>query len=480
MNESVWSDGCKFEERETLNQDVKADVLVIGAGMAGLLTAFNLQKAGMDVMVIESGRIADGITKNTTAKITAQHGLIYSKLVKSFGEEIARKYAGANTKAIEEYARLTEEMSIECDFERKPAYVYSTDDDQTIEDEVEAARLAGIDAEFTTDTKLPFPVNGAVRFPDQAQFNPLKFLKAISKDLRVYERTKALEVNDGVTTTERATVKADKVVVTTHFPFINVPGYYFMRMYQQRSYVLALQNAAQVDGMYIGADDSGYSFRNYKDLLIFGGEGHRSGKSGGVSRYESLREAALRFYPDSQEVYRWSAQDCMSLDGIPYIGRYASSTPELFVATGFNKWGMTSSMVSAMLLSDLITGHDNEFAEAFDPARFNVSASAKNLVTNGAQTISSLISETFSLPDEELEKLPKGQGGIVEHDGEKVGVYRDEDGRAFVVTTKCPHLGCQLEWNQDELSWDCPCHGSRFDYTGKLLDDPALKGLQDE
>lgn len=473
---SVWSASCEFKERVQLHGDINSDVVVIGAGMAGILTAFMLQEKGLKVVVLEASKIAGGMTKNTTAKITSQHNLIYNKLLNSVGEEKAKQYYFANELAIKMYKELIDKNHIECDYEEKPAYVYALDDDKKIQDEVTAANKLGITAEFCQKTTLPFQVKGAIKFPKQAQFNPLKFLKPLAEKLTIYEDTLVKSIDKNTVITDGGSVKASSIVVATHFPFINVPGYYFVRMYQSRSYVIALSNTPQLDGMYLDANP-GFSFRNYGNLLLLGGGGHQTGKNNAGGRYNELRTAAKQWYPNSIEEYSWSAQDCMSLDSIPYIGQYSSSTPNLYVATGFNKWGMTSSMVSALILSDMITDKTNSYSEVFSPHRFNVTASMKNLASNTAQAVSGLTNEIIKIPSENLTDIEKGHGGIIEYNGQKVGVYKDNNGQVFTVSTKCTHLGCQLEWNPDELSWDCPCHGSRFDYMGNLINNPAIKRL---
>lgn len=474
--ESVWSAGCKIPSRQRLRGNIKADAAVIGGGMAGILTAFKLKQKGLDVVVLEGRRVASGVTQNTTAKITSQHSLIYQRLIEQQGTEKAKQYAAANQAAVREYEKIISSLNINCSFTPQPAYVYSVDNADQIEKEVQAARFLGIDAEFTEETSLPLKVAGAVKFKEQAHFNPLEFIKVLSEQLTVYEDSFAQEIKDGVIVTKDGRIEAEKIVVATHFPFINAPGYYFARMHQSRSYVIALEGAQQLDGMYIDADENGLSFRNYKDLLLLGGGGHRTGENTLGGCYNKLRMAAERYYPQSSEKFHWSAQDCMPHDGIPYIGNYSSLTPNLYVATGFNKWGMTGSMTAAMILSDLITGRDNENKDVFDPQRFNIT-SVKGLVKDSMQAVSGLAKQNFSLPEAKLQQVQKGHGGLVEHDGEKVGVYRDQHGAVHLVSTRCPHLGCQLEWNADEHSWDCPCHGSRFDYKGRLLDNPATKDL---
>ncbi|EHK2345295.1 FAD-dependent oxidoreductase [Clostridium perfringens] len=477
---SVWSESCKFRKREALNKDIKTDVLVIGAGIAGILTAYMLKQKGREVVVIDAAEIASGNTKNTTAKITSQHDLIYSKLISEFGEEKARQYAKANELAIKKYKEIIEDKRIECDFEEKPAYVYSLNEVDVLKEEVEAAKKLGIDAEFVQEANLPFKINGAVKFNNQAQFNPLKFLRGISNELVIYENTRALEIKENLVVTSGGNITANNIVVATHYPIMNAPGYYFMKMHQERSYVLALENTSEIDGMYIDLNKEGYSFRTYNNLLLLGGISHRTGENEEGGSYDELRKVVKKLYPKAKEKYYWSAQDCMTIDGIPYIGRYSNETPNIYVATGFNKWGMTSSMVSAMIISDMILEKENDFSEIFSPRRFDLSLSINNIANDLIETAKNFIAQKVYIPSSEIEHIKNGHGGIIEYNGEKVGVYKNKEGKEFFVSTKCTHLGCQLSWNADELTWDCPCHGSRFDYKGRLIGSPATKDLVED
>ena len=477
---SIWSKTVDIAKRSTLPGDLKTEVAVIGAGLAGILTAYLLQRRNVKTIVLEANEIGSGQTKNTTAKITSQHYIIYSKLVKDFGFEKAQQYATANQQAIDDYRRIIREENISCRFEECPAYLYANDRQNTkvLEEEARAAQKLGINAEFTLETGLPFPVEGAVRFNNQAQFHPLAFLEAVLEKLDVYEHTRVNNVEENKIFTDYGTVVAKQIVFASHFPFINMPGFYFARMHQERSYVIALENGAKLEGMYIGIDKDRLSFRNFDELLLFGGGGHRTGENSVGGKYDFLSSRAKELYPESREVGRWSAQDCMTLDGVPYIGQFSSSNPNWYVATGFGKWGMTSSMVAANLIADAIVGKENPCREVFSPSRFTPSASLKTFVTDMGQSVKGLSKQIFKIPEKTLASLPTGHGGIVEHDGQKVGVYRDEDGSIYAVSVRCPHLGCQLEWNPDEKSWDCPCHGSRFDYRGKLLNNPAQTDLE--
>jgi len=475
---SLWHKTDELAPHMSLNGDMCVDVAVIGAGLTGILTAHYLTEAGLKTIVLEAARLGSGQTGNTTAKITSQHGLIYHRLIEQFGKEKAQQYAAANQWAIEEYAKLIESRGIDCDFCRYPAYLYSKVERQALEKEFSAADTLGISATLCRDSALPFPIKAALRFENQACFHPLKFLSAMADTVELYEDTRVKRVDGHCLITDRGRIQADHVVFACHYPFVNIPGYYFMRIHQERSYVLALENAQELHGMYLGIDGDGLSFRNQGKLLLLGGGGHRCGENSAGGQYEKLREAAKSFWPAYKEQAHWSAQDCMTLDGIPYIGRFSESTPDWYVATGFQKWGMSSAMVSAKIIRDLILNGDSPWAQVFSPQRFKPTVSAKALMEETAQAAKGLGRRIIIPPSKELKALPKGHGGIVEYQGEKLGAYKNEKGELFIVYARCPHLGCQLEWNPDEKSWDCPCHGSRFDYEGRLLDNPAQSGLE--
>ena len=431
--DSIWLDSAELPRFPELKQDVKTDVLIIGGGMTGVLCAWMLKNAGVDCVLLEAARIGGGITKNTTAKITAQHGLIYHQLLRRFGPEKARMYLDANLDAVEEFRRLC--AGIDCDHSQQDNFVFSRTDRKKLDEELAALDALGYGAEFACGLPLPFFTVGAVKFPKQGQFHPLKFLAAVSKGLPIYENTPVRELGKGTAVTDHGTVQAEAIIVATHFPFLNKHGSYFLKLYQQRSYVLALENVPKLKGMYLEDVENGLSFRGYGDTLLLGGGGHRTGKSGG--NWKELENFAAARYPEAKILRRWATQDCMSLDGVPYIGQYSARTPGLYVATGYNKWGMTSAMAAARILTDKITGRENLYAPVFSPSRTIL---RPQLAVNGWEAVSNLLTPSQK---------------------------------------RCPHLGCALKWNPQEHSWDCPCHGSRFEYDGKLIDNPATGDLKD-
>lgn len=469
---SIWMEPGR-RARPPLSGGLTADVAVIGGGMAGVLTAYLLRRRGVNAVVLEAGALGSGQTGRSTAKVTAQHGLIYHKLERQRGPAAAGQYANAQQRAVEQYRRLIQEENIACDWVERPAVLYSTQGREELERECAAARRAGLPMELRGGTALPFPVAAALECPGQAMFHPMRFLRAVAARVPCYEQTRVLRVDGGRVETGRGTVQAEKVVFAGHFPFVDAPGFYFARMHQQRSYVLALQNAPQLPAMYLGVEGDGLSLRNQGELLLLGGAGHRTGEQGGGGQYEGLRRAAARLFPGSREVARWSAQDCITLDGVPYIGRFAANRPHWYVATGFMKWGMTNSMAAAQLLTALIAGESAPEEALFSPQRSALRTPGP-LLDQGWQSAKGW-GRRLERPGRRAEDLKPGEGGVVLRHGAAMGAFKDEQGRIFWMDLKCPHMGCRLEWNPEERTWDCPCHGSRFDYQGNLLDDPATR-----
>jgi len=429
---SLWSETTEQKSHKTLEQDIEVDVLIVGGGMCGILTAHMLKEKNVNSVVVEAKMIGGGVTKNTTAKITAQHGLIYADLIQKFGQEKAMMYYHANSKALENYRTLSE--SFACDFKNKTAYIYSVTDKYQLEREAEAYDSFGINSEIIEVPELPFQTVGALAMENQAQFHPLKFLYALAENLEIYENTFVNKIENNTAYTENGKIKAKHIVLATHYPLINIPGLYFTKIYQSRSYCLAVENVPVLDGMYIDGCKGGYSFRTYGDFLLVGGGSHRTGATGGG--YEELEGFITTTYPNASEQYRWATQDCMSLDHVPYIGRHRKSKENLYVATGFNKWGMTSSMVAAEILTDLIVDGHSEWSELYNPSR---SLMTRQLFTNLGAATKGLLS---------------------------------------IGGPRCAHMGCKLHWNNPEGTWDCHCHGSRFDKDGHLINNPAKKGIR--
>lgn len=427
-NHSVWS-GIRMPEFPRLQGEHRTDVLIVGGGIAGLLTAYELTKSGIDCTVAERHRICRGTTAGTTAKITFQHGLIYHEIAARYGLETAERYLKANLNAFKRLVSMAQK--IDCDLKKENSFIYSRNDRHALDLEMFVLEKLNFPARLVECTELPFATAGAVMFPNQASFDPMKFLNAIAQRLQIFENTHVLDIRGNTAYCDGAVIYAKKIVVASHFPFIDRVGGFFLKMYQSRSSVIALENATLPNGMYMDENKAGFSFRTYKNLLLLGGGAHRTGEP---CRLGELRAFAEEHYPSSVPKYEWSAQDCITLDGLPYIGQYSAFTPDLYVATGFNKWGMTTAMAAATLLRELILKGESEFSDIFAPSRGIMN---KQLLVNGFNAAKDLL--TINAP-------------------------------------RCPHMGCALKRNRAEHSWDCPCHGSRFSGEGKLLEGPANRG----
>jgi glycine/D-amino acid oxidase-like deaminating enzyme/nitrite reductase/ring-hydroxylating ferredoxin subunit len=478
-----------------LTDDVEADVAVVGGGIAGLCTAWELARAGSSVVLVEADRIAAGVTGYTTAKLTAQHGLIYAHLRSKLDEQAAGWYASSQLDAIEHVAATASELGIDCDLERLPAFTYLPEGKRNqIEAEVQAARLAGLPASLVTETGLPYPVGVAIRVEQQAQFHPRRYLLALATDLvrrggRIFERTRIVDLDEGepcrLTSETGATVTARDVVVATHYPIFDRAGL-FTRLVPHRELVVAAVIDADQDpgGMYVTPEENTRSIRTApygegRRLLIVTGESYQPGTPGVTERLDRLSAWTRERFPVDSLAYHWSAQDNGSTDKVPYIGRLHPGTGHVFVATGFNAWGMTNGVLAGRLLAALISGEDPPWSRLYDPRRLHPTIEAVPLVKAAVDVARRFVGDrirpaTFAdSPDE----LAPGDGAVIRMDGRRCAVYRDDSGRLHTVSATCTHLGCVVAFNDDEKTWDCPCHGSRFDTQGGVLHGPATEPL---
>jgi len=432
LNKSLWEDTTTLPSFGTLDHNESTDVLIIGGGISGILCAYFLEKSGVPYILCEANTIASGMTGKTTAVLSAQHDTLYCDLIRRFGKVNAELYLEANLNALDEYRRIAASID-DCDFEERSSYIYSADNAELMEKEMQALASLGFKAELVQDIPLPVKIAAAVKFPNQAQFHPTKFIARITNSLNIREHTQIKRIEGSIAFTDKHKVSSKKIIVATHFPIMNTHGLYFAKLYQKRSYVIALEGAPSYEGTFVDNCENGMYFRNYNDFLILGGGDHRTGKHGG--NFAEIRRFAREHYPDAREKYAWATQDCMSLDGVPYIGCYSRSLPDVYVASGFNEWGMTTSMAAAKILTDSAIGKANKYAAVFDPSRSMLTG---QLFANIGTTLLDFITPT-----------PK----------------------------RCPHLGCALKWNDIEHTWDCPCHGSRFGENGNLIDNPATGDL---
>ena len=533
---SYWINSEKNKEKyNKLEKNIETDICIIGGGITGISTAYYLTKENLKVTVLDMGKIGFQTTGNSTAKITSQHGLFYKYLKDSKGEDFARLYYDANEDAIKNIKKIVEKENIECDLECQSAYVLAANREevQKVKDEVEVVRGFGGHAEYLEredidKNLLILDPLAAIRFKNQAQFNSYKYtieLAKVCKNLgaNIYENTKIIDVRNEkdyyyLETEDGYKIKAKYLVVTTKYPIINMPGFYFMKMYQSTSYGISIPVKEKLfDGMYITSTNPKVSLRmakvnndiikdvvdgdieNYTEqekenrkqvkekqnskidneyVLIVVGADHKTGEKTDLSNsYKKLENIAKQIYPQGKVENYWNTEDCITLDKIPYIGKYSSMWENAYVATGFNKWGITTSNIAANIITDMIIGRKNRYEDIFVSTRVEPVKNRQEVGNMIKETVSSLVLKKFELTESEQASLKNEEGKIIEIEGEKVGAYKDKEGKIYTIVPKCAHLGCELSWNNLDKTWDCPCHGSRYDYTGKMLYGPTVKDL---
>jgi glycine/D-amino acid oxidase-like deaminating enzyme/nitrite reductase/ring-hydroxylating ferredoxin subunit len=490
---AFWIDTAPHANYPTMPGNTSVDVAVLGGGMTGLTAAVLLKRLGKTVAVIEARRIAEGGTGHTTAKLTSQHKLIYETLIEKHGEEKARRYAGANEAAIDRIEAFVNEKNIECDFRRLPAYMYTEDKDvlSELEAEVAAAQKVGLPASFVREVPLPFPIKGAVRFDDQAQFHVRKYLLPLAEEIPgggsyLFENTRALEVKEGLqcrVQTDRGRVIAKDVIIATHIP-LTFKGQFWDKATPQREYGIAVRMGPtrDLEGLFINAESPTRSVRTAsrdgETELIVVGETHKTGEEPDTERrYRNLEEWAQERFGVTAFENRWSAQDYYSFDGLPYVGKIGARSEHVYIATAFAAWGMTNGTAAAMLLSDLIVGEGNRWAYLYDSTRTSPFASM-SLYKEGVDQAAHFVKDRFKGATEDASNVASGEGRIVGRPGDQTAIYKDPRGEIHAVSARCTHLGCIVSWNPAETSWDCPCHGSRFSVDGEVLQGPAVRDLE--
>ena len=491
---SYWIDTTVETNYPELTEDLEVDIGIVGGGIVGITAAHLFKNEGYKVAVIEADRICKATTGHTTAKITSQHTLIYDKAIRTFGKDKAKEYADANEYAIRFVEGLIKKNGIECDYEKKSAYVFTQDEKHVndIEKEAKAALSLGLPAEYTKETSLPFSVLCALRFNNQAQFHPRKYILALAKGIPedgsyIFENTKAVNIEKGkicnIITSNDKRVKARNTIIASHYPFYDGKGLYFTRMYASRTYLLAFKIKETIPkGMFINVDNPGITLRSQnhrgEEILIFGGGGHKTAHGEDTSvHYDSLRKMIRESFTIEEELYHWSAQDYYTLDGIPYIGRLIADLPNVYLATGFGKWGITNGTVAAILIKDLVTTGKSPWEKVYSPQRKITGTGAIGFATQNLDVAYQLVSGKLKGPEDGME-IKRGEGKIIEYKGNRAGAYRDEEGKLYLVDITCTHMGCELKWNSAEKTWDCPCHGSRFKYNGDIVEGPALHPLK--
>lgn len=499
---------CQFPESYWLTREIptfskmtdnnETQIGIIGGGMVGIMTAYLLAKSGKKVCLVEARSLLSGVTGHTTAKISAQPSLIYDKIIQTFNEEQARLYYQANIDGLKLINQTSDNLQIDCDFEVKDATVYATTEKgaEKIKKEARAYEKLGISAVLTEGKlqALPFNTTAALTMSGQAQFHPVKFLMGLLNEIKrlgggIYQDTRAVELEDETTIIMEngKQLSCDTVVVASHYPFNDFNGLYFSKLSISRSYAILVKNPHPLpEGMYISADSPTRSLRsvtadNGEQLLLIGGDSHKTGKSKSDTQehYHNLLTFGEEFFSTDEVVYHWSAQDMTTLDKLPYVGQMTHRSPHVLVATGFNKWGMAMGATSAKLLTDIIMEQTNPYRDLLDPTRGKFKpADVKQFFIKNTTVGKDFITSKSKQPELVPDDLLADEGGLVSVNGEKMGGYRDQDGELHLVKTTCTHMGCGLNWNNAERSWDCPCHGSRFSYKGEVLNGPAVTPLE--
>jgi len=477
-----------------LIEDLSVDAAIVGSGITGITAGYLLAKEGLKVAILEADEVLNGTTGHTTAKLTAQHNLIYDELIQNFGEEKARHYYQSMMSAVE----FVEKSGMDCDFSRQDAYVYATTEQyaKQLADEWDAYQCLGISGALKDAIPFDFPVNGALVMHNQAQYHPLKFLRGLLADalkdgLLVFEKTTAVDIKDDETepkllTKSGHTVTCKKVIIASHFPFYDKPGLYFARMYPERSYAIGIKTSKEypeAGGMYISADSPTRSIRytpldSGEKLWIIGGENHKTGQgTNTMKHFEALESFAEEHFGIKEYAYRWSAQDLVTLDKVPFIGPMTEARPNILVATGFKKWGMTTGILAGHLLRDYVLDRENSYHALYSPLRFNAEPDIRKFISTNADVAKHLIKGKLEFVPKDPEDVMEGEGSVVMYNGKRAGAYKDNGGKLYIVDTTCKHLGCECAWNQAEKTWDCPCHGSRYNFDGEVIEGPTQKGL---
>lgn len=493
---SYWVESTKQTNYSKISEDINTDVLILGGGITGIATAYMLSDSNLDITIIDADRIAMGVTANTTAKITSQHGLLYDYLLNSYNFDIAKGYLDSNEEAIKTISNIINKENINCDFSYQDSYVYTCDKSNVskIVDEVDSVTSLGLKAEYVTQCPLPFNIEAAIKFPKQAQFHPRKYILSLlpileKKGVKIFENSKAVDIKH-VNNKYEIYVNDNKItskylVMASHYPIKNFPGMYFIKMYQDSSYAIGVEVENNVfGGMYISCDTPTTTFRNIvqdngRNLLIVGGSGHKTGdtKVKVEDSYINLENYIKSIYPKAKIKYRWMTEDCVTLDKIPYIGDFSNFLPNMFVATGYKKWGMTTSHVAARIISDKILEKDNPYEKIYTATRLKPIKNNKEFGNMLKQSTYSLAINKISPPIISYTELDNDSGGVVDYKGKKLGIYKDSSGKLYGVIPYCKHLGCELSWNNLEKTWDCPCHGSRYDYKGNIITEPTTESL---
>lgn len=496
MDNSFWVETTSTTNYPKLDKNIETDVCIIGGGIVSAITAYLLSDSGLRICILEKDSVCSGVTSNTTAKVTSQHGLFYNYLLNNFDFNFAKQYLNSNEEAISLIKHIIEKEKISCDFEMQDSYVFTTSkqENEKIKKEVEVVNKLGLNAEYLT--KIPLPIKdvvSAIKFPNQAQFNARKYVLSLfdiisKKDIKIFENSKVLDIknksNYYLIHTDSNIVNSKYVIMATHYPIKNFPGFYFLKMYQSKSYALAVDTKSELfPGMYINSWDPVISFRTvpYNDsrLLIVVGEDHKTGAPNIniEDKFNNLENYIKNIYPSMEVKYKWSTEDCVSLDKVPYIGEFSNLYKNMYIATGLKKWGMTLSHVSGKIIADKILNIPSKYSKIYTATRLEPIKNIKEFGNILKESFYSSVINKSKTSSISLEDISNGNGGIINYNNKKIGIYKDCSGKIFAVKPYCKHLGCELSWNNLEKTWDCPCHGSRYNYTGEIITEPTKKNL---
>ncbi|MFD1360494.1 FAD-dependent oxidoreductase [Lentibacillus salinarum] len=492
--QAYWRDSVPLPDFPKLNESIKTDVAIVGGGITGITAAYLLTKQGLKVTLIDAGKLLNGVTGHTTAKITAQHGIIYDEFIQHFGEEKASLYYQACMDAKQFIEETIQTHQIDCDYRQEDAYIFTNSDEYVsqLETEKKAYDQLNISGELSNSMPLDIPVKSVLKMDNQAQFHPLKYLnvlvdEAVKNGLEIYEQTTAVDIeytkHPNILTRDEHRINCNYVIQASHYPFYDGQGFYPTRMYPERSYIIAVKTPEQFPGgMYINAESPTRSVRsanmNGDDLWLIVGENHKTGQGQSTMKhYEALQEYAEKQFGISEFVYRWSAQDLTTMDKLPYIGPVTKNEDNVFVATGYRKWGMTNGTIAAKIISNRILDKDNLYGELFTPSRFQADPAVRKFTRMNADVAKHMIKGKLEYTNDNVKDLKPDDATVTRVNGKRTGVYKDNDHQLYAVDTTCKHLGCEVNWNSGDRTWDCPCHGSRYAYTGEVIEGPANEPL---
>ncbi|GGJ85103.1 (2Fe-2S)-binding protein [Lentibacillus kapialis] len=492
--QAFWRDFVSPPEFPNLNESVKTDTAIVGGGITGVTAAYLLCKEGINVTLIDAGSLLNGVTGHTTAKITAQHGMIYDEFIQHFGKEKASLYYQACMEAKTFIEDTIKTHRIDCDYSQEDAYIFTNSQEYVyqLEKEKKAYEELDIPGELVNSMPLNISVKSALKMDNQAQFHPLKYLKvlideAVKNGLKIYENTTAVDIeynkHPTIITRDEHRINCNYVIQASHYPFYDGQGFYPTRMYPERSYIIAVKTPDKFPGgMYINAESPSRSIRstsmNGEDLWLIAGEKHKTGQGEStIKHYEALHDYAEKQFGISEFVYRWSAQDLTTVDKVPYIGSVTKNEENVYVATGYRKWGMTNGTIAAKTITDHILGNDNSYSNLFTPSRLKADPSVRNFISMNADVAKHLIGGKLEYTNDTIKDLNPDEATVTRIKGKRTGVYKDQDNQLYGVDTTCKHLGCEVNWNSGDRTWDCPCHGSRYSYTGEVIEGPAKEPL---